>query len=219
MAVSKLWQRCAKNTQHTRVEQPWILCLSQNKGLIFHRLRKKRLERGLIFEIRSRTLTRFKVLWPKFALIHCRVSYAKHCFIWKWQSSNQIKCTGIFSSGSRELQAWNSGFLFTRSTGPAHQLSAIVENHICENANVGVHLIDFCPHQVGFRQKPTRHFPHHFVPESIMLPLQLWPPLNWTTHLARELPIKVREPCFHQRNDISASVLVQHCSPQQFLLN
>lgn len=53
-------------------------------------------------------------------------------------------------------------------------------NHICENANVGVHLTDrFLPsHQVGSRRGPTRHFPHHFVPKSITLPLQRWPPLN-----------------------------------------
>lgn len=73
-------------------------------------------------------------------------------------------------------------------------------------------LMDLCLSGAGFRRRPTRHFPHHFVPKSITLPLQRWPPPNWTTHLARELPIKVREPGFHQRNDISASVLVLHSS-------
>lgn len=124
-----------KYSQHSSVEQQWISCWSQKQRADF----QQAWQRNDSNEVRDLKfglmLARFRVVWPKYAPIRCRDSYVKHCFIWTRQGSNRIKRADIFcSSSSRSFHRkhWSS----------TSALRYRRLNHICENANAGVHLSD-----------------------------------------------------------------------------
>lgn len=119
----------------------------------------------------------------------------------------------------RHFWNWLKMVIFIWSSGPAHQSSSIIcpITFVKMSMLVCIWLI-LCPfvHQVGFRHNTSFSTP--FCPKSRLLYLCSHGCV-WIEHLFCMLPIKVIEAGFHQCNDISAPVLVQHCFTQQFLLN